>query len=237
MPPSLSSLHALFVDFDGTLTDIQDNPDRVELPEGGAAVLRDLSERLGGALAILSGRDIVDLGLRVPQALWRIGGHGLDIAAPGEPATRHEGGPPEDLVNHLQALIAQFPGSRLEHKGRVIALHYRQIPDSAEPLLAEMQRLLTAFPDYRLQAGKMVMESKPAGANKGIALRKMMSLPPFADRRPVMIGDDVTDEDAMKAALEIGGIAIKVGEGETVAPYRLDDPQAVWSWLTESESA
>lgn len=87
--PSLSPDHALFLDFDGTLTDIQDDPDTVVLPQGGAEALVALSARIGGALAVISGRDVTDLQTRVPQELWRIGGHGLDVASPGEIGRAH----------------------------------------------------------------------------------------------------------------------------------------------------
>ncbi|WP_370337893.1 trehalose-phosphatase [Parvularcula marina] len=231
--PSLSPDHALFLDFDGTLTDIQDDPDTVVLPQGGAEALVALSARIGGALAVISGRDVTDLQTRVPQELWRIGGHGLDVASPGETAKRHEGSAPDDLLIGVRDIEARHPGSRLEEKGRVLAFHYRQIPEHADHIENELRRLLNDFPAYRLQSGKMVFEAKPSEANKGAALAKMMSAAPFEGRTPIMVGDDATDEDAMKTALEIGGTAIKVGAGETVAPYRIDDPQAVWSWLSE----
>jgi trehalose 6-phosphate phosphatase len=75
------------------------------------------------------------------------------------------------------------------------------------------------------------VEVKPAQAHKGTALRRLFGHPPFAGRRPVMLGDDATDEDAMAAALELGGIAVKVGLGDSVAPLRAPDPAAVRAWI------
>jgi trehalose 6-phosphate phosphatase len=81
------------------------------------------------------------------------------------------------------------------------------------------------------QAGKMVVEVKPKGADKGAALRRAMTRPPFAGRRPVFAGDDATDEDAIAAALALGGVGIKVGAGETRAALRAEDPAAFRRWL------
>lgn len=91
--------------------------------------------------------------------------------------------------------------------------------------------MVADHPAYVLQAGKCVYELKPAGASKARAVERLMSLPAFAGRRPVMIGDDATDEDGMKAAIDLGGRAIKVGAGDSLATARLDDPAQVWTWL------
>jgi trehalose 6-phosphate phosphatase len=86
------------------------------------------------------------------------------------------------------------------------------------------------------QPGKMVVEVKPAGAHKGAALRRLAAIPPFMGRRPVMLGDDATDEDAIEAAQALGGIGVKIGAGSTVARLRAPDPEAVRAWL-EREAA
>ena len=77
----------------------------------------------------------------------------------------------------------------------------------------------------------MVVEVKPASAHKGTALRALMTRAPFAGRRPVMLGDDTTDEDAIAAALALGGVAVKVGAGPSAAPLRAPDPAAVRAWI------
>ena len=82
----------------------------------------------------------------------------------------------------------------------------------------------------------MVVEVKPAAAHKGTALRRLAAAPPFAGRRPLMLGDDTTDEDAIAAAQDLGGIGVKVGPGPTAARLRALDPAAVRAWLArESE--
>ncbi len=230
-PPPLTLSAALFLDFDGTLAPIQSNPDTVSLPEGGAQILLRVAERLDGALVILSGRDVRDLALRVPNGLWRAGGHGAYVCPPGSAAPQALPDAPMGLVNDLSALVQHMAGVRIEPKGPVLAVHYREAPDQAAQLEAGMTSLIQAFPGYTLQAGKMVIEARPLSAHKGTCLRELMTCSPFAGRVPVMIGDDTTDEDAMRASLELGGSAIKIGPGTTAAPYRVTDPAGVWDWL------
>lgn len=229
--PLLTPSVALFLDFDGTLAPIQPDPDTVSLPEGGAEVLLRLAEKLDGALVILSGRDVRDLALRIPDGLWRAGGHGAYVCPPGTAPPQILPDAPASLAAALSALIQDMPGVRVEPKGPVLAVHYRQAPEQAARLEAGISTLLEAFPDYTLQSGKMVIEARPVSAHKGNCVRELMTHAPFAGRTPVMVGDDTTDEDAMRATLEAGGSAIKVGPGVTAAPLRLADPSSVWDWL------
>jgi trehalose 6-phosphate phosphatase len=233
-PPALERRHALFLDFDGTLAEIQDDPDTVALPEGGARLLARLADHLGGALAILSGRDVRDLSARVPDALWRAGGHGLEVCAPMQSPAPQSAQAPEALRRAIIACVEDLAGVRVEMKGEVIAVHYRGAPDAAGLLAERLGAALEDRPDYSLQHGKMVFETKPARAHKGAALSQLMACAPFSGRIPVMVGDDTTDEDAMKAALAADGLAVKVGDGPTVADIRLATPQGVWAWLQEA---
>jgi trehalose 6-phosphate phosphatase len=82
-----------------------------------------------------------------------------------------------------------------------------------------------------LLEGKMVIELKSADADKGRALLAFMAEPPFAGRQPWFFGDDVTDEAGFEAVQRLGGVAVKVGEGDSVARWRLAGPQAVRDWL------
>ena len=225
---------ALFLDFDGTLAPIQSDPDTVYLPQSGREILSAVDLHLGGALAIIRGRDVRDLAGRIPDAFWRVGGHGADVCPPGTPPPADLPGAPAHLVAEAESLCRRYEGARLEQKGRVLALHYRAIPDAETPLKEAVAALAEAQSGYSMQAGKMVLELRPDGMHKGVAVEQLMGTVPFAGRRPVMVGDDTTDEDAIAVCLELGGSAIRVGDGPSVAPFRLPDSAAVWNWLKET---
>lgn len=222
---------ALFLDFDGTLAELGPDPDAIALPPGTAGHLARLARRLGGAVALLSGRDIRDLARRTPAGLWRLGGHGLEAVAPDGPIPPPPPPLPDAVLAPLRAMTA-IPGVRLEIKGPVAALHFRAAPE-AEPacLAAAATAAAAGAGDLVSQAGKMVVEVKPAAAHKGAALRRLMREPPFAGRRPVMLGDDTTDEDAIAAAEALGGLGVKVGPGPSAASLRTPTPATVRAWL------
>ncbi len=128
--------------------------------------------------------------------------------------------------------VRRMPGLVVEDKGLSIAFHFRQNPALAAPL----QRLLNyqlrpLRRAYQLQTGKMVMEIKPDGLDKGRAIREFLQEVPFAGRTPVFIGDDDTDEFGFAEVNLLGGMSIKVGSGPTLATCRLDDVAAVRGWL------
>jgi trehalose 6-phosphate phosphatase len=229
-PLRLLSGDALFLDFDGTLAEIGPDPDAIALAAETAAALAMLATRLGGAVAILSGRDIRDLAQRTPDAVWRLGGHGLEVVAPGDAPPTAPPGLPDAVLAPLTAVTA-IPSVRLEIKGPVAALHYRAAPQAEADCVAAARAAAALAPGLVSQQGKMVVEVKPAGAHKGSALRRLSEAPPFAGRRPIMLGDDTTDEDAIAAAEALGGIGVKVGPGPTAASLRTPDPAAVRAWL------
>lgn len=230
----LPSNAALFLDFDGTLVDLVDHPDDVALKAETRAALQTLFRRLGGAVAILTGRDIavVDRFL-APLVLPVAGVHGLMRRnAEGTLSKPPEAG---RFVAEARAGLSQFvagePGLMLEEKPISLALHYRARPELAERCLTVFTNIVAPFPGIELKRGKMVLEAKPTGADKGTALADFMSEAPFSGRVPVFAGDDVTDEDAFAVVNELGGHSIKVGEGTTSAHYRAIDTDAFRDWL------
>ncbi len=214
---------ALFLDFDGTLVDIVDHPDDVALGSATREALTALSRKLDNAVAILTGRDIevVDRFL-APLVLPVAGVHGLLR----RDATGKLSEPPEagafvaEAKTRLAAFVAAEPGLMIETKPVSLALHYRARPELADRCLTAFTEIVDHFPGIELKRGKMVLEAKPTGADKGTALADFMTEPPFAGRVPLFAGDDVTDEDAFRVVNARGGMSIKVGDGETSAIYR-----------------
>jgi len=233
-PPLLTPDNALFLDFDGTLAPIEDDPHAVKLPDGVGPALERAAKFLGAAAAIISGRDIRDLDKRSTRSVMRIGAHGLEIAEAGAapPASAARG--PEALVEALGDIAARHAEVWIEEKGPVYAVHYRRAPALENEIRAEVAGVARNFPDYVTQAGKMIVEIKPKSANKGAAIKAVMARAPFKGRVPVMAGDDATDEDAFAVVEALGGISIKVGDGATRARFRLADPHAVSLWLMQS---
>jgi trehalose 6-phosphate phosphatase len=229
---------ALFLDFDGTLTEIAPTPDSVRLADGLLDSLGSLSASLGGALAVVTGRSVDDLDRHLhPLKLPASGVHGVELR--GVDGALHRVGvadldPARALVD---ALSRADPRLRLEVKPGALALHYRAAPEREADCLATMRDAQARVPGTALQRGKMVVELKPAGIDKGSAVRAFLAQPPFRDRRPWFVGDDVTDEAAFAAVIAAGGMAVKVGAGETVASHRLPDPLAVRRWLYEAARA
>ena len=220
---------------DGTLLNIAPRPDAVEVGADLVGVLNRLQTAFGGALALISGRPIAELDtLFAPLRLSVAGLHGLERRDAG--GQIHRLGSAESL-DALRAAFADFAarnrGVLIEDKGLSLALHYRQAP-GVQAAARDFVRGLLARQDVelRLLEGKMVLEVKPPLADKGSTVAAFLAEPPFAGRRPLFIGDDVTDEDAFRLVNQRKGISVRVGTaGATEAPYGLPDVAAVLEWL------
>ncbi|SDM18506.1 trehalose 6-phosphatase [Methylobacterium phyllostachyos] len=227
---------ALFLDFDGTLAEIAPRPDAVVVEPGLVETLERLRGRLGGALAIVTGRpvSVID-GFLEPSRLDAAGLHGVERRLAGVLS----GGRAEDHPNlrrqvaRLHAESAALPHVLIEDKGASVAVHWRlasaEDASRAETLVKAVAEALGA--EYRLQLGKAVGEIVPAQATKAHAIRAFMEEAPYRGRIPVFFGDDRTDEIAFSSVNADGGIAVRVGDGETVAKRRLPDPAAVRALL------
>jgi trehalose 6-phosphate phosphatase len=116
-----------------------------------------------------------------------------------------------------------------------VALHWRAAPHAADAVTAFARSHIEALTGYRLQPGDHVIEFVPEGANKGLAVERMLARPPFAGRVPVFVGDDLTDEAGFAAAHRHGGWSVLVGAREpSLARHALPGIHAVHAWLLAS---
>jgi trehalose 6-phosphate phosphatase len=229
---------ALFLDFDGTIVDIAPQPGAVVVPRGLVDVLGSLAERLGGGLALISGRPIeqIDAFLH-PLLLPAAGVHGLERRGADGAVTLLSTHPLEQVEDAAKSLAARFPQLLVESKRGSVALHYRQAPELAPLCLETMQAAVAESPGLTLLPGKMVLEAKPGGASKGVAIQAFLKEAPFAGRRPVFVGDDFTDEVGFSLVQRLGGMGVQVGEGASVAWHRLPSPTALRSQLQQAAAA
>jgi trehalose 6-phosphate phosphatase len=236
-PPEPRADWALFLDFDGTLVELREQPGDVILPTGTGELLLRLRALFAGAVAIVSGRTLADLdALLAPVRLPLAGLHGLERRDGGD--RLHGAGQPDPGLETVREAVAGFaearPGLLSEDKGAALAVHYREAPERADEVAAFLARQrATLGAGFHVQAGKAVLELKPDGRDKGDAVRAFMREAPFAGRVPVFIGDDRTDEPAFAAVNALGGRSIRVGghDEPTAACHGLDSVEAAIAWL------
>lgn len=236
-PPVLSKDLALFLDFDGTLVNLAPTPNSIVVPEGLASVLDGLLCHLDGALAVISGRALGDVfDYLQPYKGPGAGSHGLEMRMADGQLVEPEAGigvVAQAILAEVQAFADKNSSLIAEHKSWSASLHYRNAPELEAACAAVMHKAVAGHAGWEVIHGKMVFEARPVAVSKGTAVEAFMTQKPFAGRVPVFVGDDRTDEDGMRAAMALGGYGIKVGTGETVAAYRLDDPEAVMAYLTK----
>lgn len=225
--------HALFLDFDGTLAPIVPRPeDAAASPETRCAVER-IVRRTGGAVAMLSGRDLTDLDARMaPLKLPAAGSHGV-VRRDAQGRLHRDEATGEELAHATERVeaFARRHGLLVERKAGAVTVHYRAQPHAAEDSRALADEIVAATQGLRAIHGNMVSEIAVLAANKGHALDAFMDEPPFAGRVPIMAGDDTTDEDAFEAAQRRGGIGLKIGTGETLARARVPRIEDFLAWL------
>ena len=225
---------ALFLDFDGTLVDLVATPDAALVDDDLAALMTGLVAALDGRVAVVSGRSVAGVRALFGDAAFAISGsHGLEIAWPDGRHDRVERPMALDrIVTRMKAFATAQSGVLVEEKPLGAALHYRNLP-AAERASTDLARSLAAEAGLHLQTGKMMVEVRVPGADKGTAIGAMMAAPTLAGHHPVFLGDDDTDEPAMIAAAALGGAGILVGAARaTAATYRLESVAATRAWLT-----
>ncbi|OZI30284.1 trehalose-phosphatase [Bordetella genomosp. 10] len=227
--------YAFLFDMDGTLAPIAASPEQAAVPAATRETLEKLREACGGALAIVSGRPISEIDhLLAPEVYCAGGLHGAQLRGPDGRQTQLgvDSEAVAAMVRALLPLAQAHPGLQLEDKGLSLALHYRNAPD-LQGLVSEAVNaaLLPHTHGFVLQPGKMVLEIKPRHASKAGAITRLMDMPPFAGRRPLFAGDDLTDEAGFEAIHRMDGVSIKIGDGETRAQWRMPTPAALAAWL------
>lgn len=235
-PPLPRSDIALFLDIDGTLLEHQPHPEGVWVDEALRTLLIAAEERLEGAVAFITGRSVATVDrLFSPLSLPAAGLYGLEHRLRrGDEATI--AGEPADLAAVADALEEEFretDGVYFERKGAVLAIHTRAAPHALDAVCAAAERVLPRLPaGYRIVAGNAGLEFLPLDALKSAAIHRFMQVPPFAGRRPVFIGDDVSDESGFAYVNELDGISVRVKpSGETTASHVLSDVAAVRRWI------
>jgi trehalose 6-phosphate phosphatase len=230
------SADALFLDFDGTLVDLAPQPEEIVVPPDLITLLQRIQQESNGALAIVSGRPLDQLDfflapLRLPAA----GVHGAERRTADGRILQQPVPDVHHLRERLLPLVESHPGLQLELKRGALALHYRHAAHLEQRCVETMMDALRHEPGFTLLHGKMVVEAKPH-INKGDAVAAFLHEAPFRGRRPVFIGDDVTDEAGFAIAQGevFGGLGIKIGAGPSQALQRLADPAAVLDLLRQS---
>jgi len=235
---------AFFLDYDGTLTPIVENPSEAKLSEEARSVVRALSYRF--PTAIVSGRARATAqGLMQLDGLYYAGSHGFDILGPdGSNYKMAESFRPslEEAKVKLEEQLAHIAGALVEDNNFSVSAHYRMVAEEEREAVNEaVERIVAEMPMLRRTYGKMVYELRPSAEwDKGKAvewlienwIKRSCELPVF----PIYIGDDVTDEDAFRVMGGLGGFGIIVSDfprliTDTAASYALRSPLEVLHFL------
>ncbi|KAL9409851.1 hypothetical protein AB3S75_048138 [Citrus x aurantiifolia] len=252
---------AVFLDYDGTLSPIVDDPDRAFMSDEMRAAVREVAKYF--PTAIVSGRsrekvkEFVEL-----SNVYYAGSHGMDIQAPPRPVKACEGKHHtlvpgkkgnevlfqpakkflpaiQEIIKELEEETKKIQGARIEDNRFCISVHFRQVREEDYNMLQEkVKAVMRNYPDFDLSEGKKVMEIRPSIEwDKGHALEYLLDTLGLSnpnDVLPLYIGDDRTDEDAFKVIKCRGQgypIIVSSTPKETKASYSLNDPSEVLTFL------
>jgi trehalose 6-phosphate phosphatase len=234
-PPHLDQT-ALLLDIDGTLLDLAPTPREVWVPPGLADTLGRLLMRTSGALALVSGRSLNDIDLIfAPEQFPAVGGHGAEmrLSTDSEAVATHAPPMDKELKRRLAAIARLSPGILLEDKGYSLALHYRLAPHAEKAIYEAVSLIRADLPNAPIEVlpGKCVCEIKHSGFNKATGVVELMTHEPFKGRRPIFIGDDVTDESVFAIMPDFGGLAFSVGRRARGVAGHFGEPRDVREWL------
>jgi trehalose 6-phosphate phosphatase len=226
---------AVLLDVDGTLLDIAPTPGEVYVPPQLKRALKRLSEQTAGATAFVSGRPLAQLDrLFAPLRLAAVAGHGAELRVDGKQhPSRYDAPIGSDLRGQFAAFAKTLDGIILEDKGYSLALHYRLAPQHAATVRDAVAAACAPYPSSTIEVlpGKEVIEVKASAFNKGTGIRELMKHPPFRGRRPVFIGDDITDEAAFAVMPEFDGFGYSVGHELSGLAGSFPKPHDVRQWL------
>jgi trehalose 6-phosphate phosphatase len=226
---------AILLDIDGTILDLAPSPQQVWVPPGLRRTLARLDGLTGGAVALVSGRPLNDIDLIFsPLELAAIGGHGAEMrTAAGATPIARVAPLSAALKGKLTRLTELGHGILAEDKGYSLALHYRLAPEKADELRTAVETICASAEPGSIEIlpGKFVIEIKADGISKANAVCDLMLYPPFADRNPIFIGDDITDEPVFGIISKFAGLGFSVGHIAADANGHFDKPESVRDWL------
>jgi trehalose 6-phosphate phosphatase len=226
------SADLILLDLDGTVIDIAERPDQVVVEPAFKTTLQRLQTRDPLGLVLVTGRALaVADELLHPLRLNSIASHGAECRV-----ARTLASPTVDPIAHLrpglEELARLFDEATVEWKPFSVAIHFRLVPHLSGPLYVALSAFIRANPGYRIQDGRHVFEIVPNAVSKAEAVRRLLRHLPYAARRPVYIGDDSADSDAMSVVEGHGGWGLRVaGEYFASLDANFESPAAVREWL------
>jgi trehalose 6-phosphate phosphatase len=227
---------AVLLDVDGTILDLAPTPLEVVVPPELTVALERLAKRTGGALAFASGRPLAELDLFFqPLKLPAIAGHGAELRLADGSVRRATTFLDPQLIAEIASIADGKPGVVVEDKKYSIAVHYRQAQHLGHVVRDEVSAICARFASSLVEIlpGKSVIEVKQPSFNKGTAVRELMQHAPFQGRRPIFIGDDVTDEAAFEVLPEFNGVGFSVGREVQGIAGMFETPTDVRRWIAE----
>lgn len=232
----------LFLDIDGTLIDLASTPTGISIPEDLPSQLQSVSELAGGALALVTGRSISSVDEMFAPFQFAVAGmHGSEVRDSSGNIRRKliDRTVLDQARQELEEITSRWPQTIIEDKGLAMAMHYRQAPEAERAVQAAMSAIHSRLGDgWKLQSGKMVIELLPSGTDKGSAIADFMTKAPFKGRKPLAIGDDLTDEAMFHYANRSNGRSVRVGEPlfQSDAQHKVDTASDVRAWIASMAS-
>ncbi|MFT4087336.1 MAG: trehalose-phosphatase [Gordonia sp. (in: high G+C Gram-positive bacteria)] len=228
-------------DYDGCIAPIVSRPEDAVPNPASVDALRRCADAPGTLVALVSGRARADLGSLsgVGDPVVLVGSHGAEFDTGfSTPVTDVERALLQRIIDEFTAISRRFPGTSVETKPASTTLHVRNAaPDDASAALELAESGPAGWHGVHVTRGKAVVELAVIETSKGAALDSLRSS--FGAEAVLYLGDDVTDEKAF-AHLRDGDVGIKVGDGHTIAEYRVpttDDVAAVLASVADARHA